>query len=91
MLHPCSRTFAGAAPFSEAETSAVADFLQRHNDSLLTYLAYHTYSQYWMLPYAYTATSKPPNNDELVTDAIRHSQFLSVTFTHIGYTIITSE
>ena len=64
---PCGRIYLGESAMSEPETRAVANFLSQHNDTLRAYLAYHSFSQYWMLPYSYTKDINPPNFDELVS------------------------
>ncbi|RMZ93180.1 carboxypeptidase A2 [Brachionus plicatilis] len=55
---PCSDTFCGMSPFSEIEIKGVADFILKNNDSIVSYLNFHSYSQLWMTPWGYT-TNKP--------------------------------
>ena len=67
---PCSRMFIGPAPFSEPETEAVAQYLANHNDSIKAYLAYHSFSQLWMMPYSYSKEQNPHNLEQLVSTII---------------------
>ena len=63
---PCSRNYEGAFPFSEPETAAMSSFLLDNKENLVAYLAYHSYSQFWMTPYGFTEKLRPPNQEELV-------------------------
>ncbi|CAF1351069.1 unnamed protein product [Rotaria sordida] len=55
---PCSDTFCGEKAFSEIETAQVAKFIADHQDTIVHYINFHSYSQLWMSPWAYT-TMKP--------------------------------
>lgn len=57
---PCSESYCGSQPFSEPETKGVSDYLSKHNDSIVCYINFHSYSQLWMSPYGWTKT-KPGN------------------------------
>jgi hypothetical protein len=48
---PCSDTFCGGKPFSEIETTQVAKFIGDHNDTIVHYINFHSYSQLWMTPW----------------------------------------
>ncbi|XP_069476469.1 carboxypeptidase B-like [Ambystoma mexicanum] len=65
---PCDDTYCGAAPESEKETKALADFIRRNLSSIKGYLTIHSYSQMLLYPYSYTY-SLPSNNVELNTIA----------------------
>lgn len=41
---PCSDTYAGSKPFSESETSAVDNYLNRTHDRFDVYLSFHSYA-----------------------------------------------
>ncbi|CAF1283662.1 unnamed protein product, partial [Rotaria sordida] len=41
---------------SEVETAQVAQFLSNHSDTIVHYINFHAFSQYWMAPWAYTTT-----------------------------------
>lgn len=43
---PCSETFGGAKAFSEPETKAVQDFIERSNANFKASLSFHSYGQY---------------------------------------------
>ncbi|CAF4492834.1 unnamed protein product, partial [Didymodactylos carnosus] len=55
---PCSDTYCGEKPFSEIETKQVSTFIGEHNDTIVHYINFHSYSQLWMTPWGYT-TKKP--------------------------------
>lgn len=55
---PCSETYCGEKAFSESEVRGVAEFLAKNNDTIVSYMNFHSYSQLWMSPYGYTA-NKP--------------------------------
>lgn len=60
-------TFPGVAPFSEPELRAVRRALLRLRGRLALYLAFHSFSQLWMTPFAYSTETRPNNIDYLVT------------------------
>jgi len=59
--NPCSETFRGTNYFSEVEVKNVADFLAG-NPRFVGYLNFHSYSQYWLSPWGYTATQPDDYN-----------------------------
>ncbi len=50
-LDPCSLQFCGYEPFSEIELQGLLDFFNKSNMNMVSYLNFHSYSQYWMTPY----------------------------------------
>jgi hypothetical protein len=48
---PCSDTYCGEKKFSEIETQQVANFIGAHNDTIVHYINFHSYSQLWMTPW----------------------------------------
>jgi len=68
---PCSDTYRGTSPFSEAETSSARDFLLTIADHTDIFVSVHAYSQYWLVPWGGTDV-KPPDYPELkrVGDAV---------------------
>lgn len=48
---PCDDTFCGTKPFSEVETAQVSKFIGEHNDTIVHYINFHSYSQLWMSPW----------------------------------------
>ncbi|KAK9680825.1 Carboxypeptidase activation peptide [Popillia japonica] len=51
----CSDTFAGSAPFSESETSALRDVVLAYGDQIKLYLTFHSYGNYLLYPWGYTS------------------------------------
>lgn len=62
---PCSVVYAGAVPFSENCTRALADFIASVGDTLLGYFAFHSYGQALVIPYGHTSKHLD-NYNELV-------------------------
>ena len=48
---PCDDTYCGGKAFSEVETAQVAKFIGDHNDTIVHYINFHSYSQLWMSPW----------------------------------------
>ena len=67
---PCQGVYSGSRPFSEPETIAVANFLLQHKDRMKMYLSLHSYSQLWLIPWAYTR-QHPTDYDQLVRISLR--------------------
>jgi len=53
--NPCSETFFGASPFSEACVANLAKYLTSLGPNLKGYIAVHAYSQLWMTPWGWTS------------------------------------
>lgn len=51
----CSNTFAGSAPFSESETSALRDVVLQYTDQIKLFLAIHSYGNYLLYPWGHTS------------------------------------
>ncbi|XP_015787637.2 carboxypeptidase A4-like [Tetranychus urticae] len=62
--NPCSEMFKGDKAFSEKESQAVRDGVQKLGKSLKVFLTLHSYSQLWMIPHAFT-TQHSPHHEEL--------------------------
>ena len=58
--------YVGPEALSEPELRGVIDFLRANSEDLRAYLAYHSFSQFWMLPYSYTKDKIPKHYDEMV-------------------------
>lgn len=67
--NPCDETFRGAAPFSEPECKALAEYVRSIKDKIGVYLAYHSYGQYILSPYGHSATEFPDNYNDMLTIA----------------------
>jgi len=50
---PCSDTYCGQSAFTEPEVQGVANFL-RNISNLKAFVDFHSYSQQWLSPLAYT-------------------------------------
>ena len=50
----------GGKAFSEPETRAMKECIEKIRKQIGIYISIHSYSQFWMTPYSYTST--PPNN-----------------------------
>ena len=62
---PCSTTYRGSAPFSEAESSAVRDALSANSGRVKAFISVHSYASLWMTPFGHTS-ELPPDYDEMV-------------------------
>ncbi|XP_048396202.1 carboxypeptidase B2 isoform X2 [Stegostoma tigrinum] len=61
---PCSETYCGRYPESEPEVKAVAAFIRKRSDHIMSYISIHSYSQMVMFPYSYKL-SRSKDHDEL--------------------------
>lgn len=77
--NPCSENYAGPKPFSEPETLHLANFVQKYRKNLKIYLAFHSFGQYFMFPYGYTA-EKVDNYDTLVSFVFIAYRMRKLTF-----------
>ncbi|CAF3975355.1 unnamed protein product, partial [Rotaria sp. Silwood1] len=90
---PCSEVFCGSKPFSEIETFQVAQFISNHNDTIVNYINFHSYSQLWMSPWGYTTIL--PSDFKLQDDGsikavnaiatIHGTQYQHGAYASIGY------
>jgi len=51
----CSETYHGGSAFSQVESQNVRDFINSIANQTRVYLTFHTYGQYWLTPWGYTA------------------------------------
>lgn len=63
---PCSPDYAGPYAFSETETKTMSKFISTIQEKLVAYIAFHSYSQFLLIPYGYT-NKHVDNYDELVS------------------------
>lgn len=63
--NPCFTMYAGTEPFSECESQALANYLNKTKEDIALYLSLHTFSQKWMTPFGHTP-QKPERYVELV-------------------------
>ncbi|CAG9789473.1 unnamed protein product [Diatraea saccharalis] len=59
-------TYCGEKPFSEPESVAMGKFIRSHSKDLEYYIAFHSYGQYMIIPYAHLKTHME-NYDEMKT------------------------
>lgn len=64
--NPCSDTYGGAYAFSEKCVINMKDEILRVADRVEMYMGVHSYSQMWLMPWAYGG-SKPSDYPELVS------------------------
>lgn len=62
---PCAETYNGGAAFSEIESQIIRDTILAIANQTAVYLTVHSYGQYWLTPWGYTA-DLPANYDQLV-------------------------
>lgn len=55
----CAEDYRGPSPFSEPETQAIRDFVERSGMNFSTGLNYHSYGRYFNIPYACEANGLP--------------------------------
>ena len=59
--NPCAETYRGDNAFSELETAAERDFIvnQIGVKRVKSFIAVHSYGQYWLYPWGYTSALTP--------------------------------
>ena len=67
--------FRGYNPFSEKETIAARDWVEKHKDSIVLYIDFHAYGQLWMTPFGYSLLT-PSNEMEMVLVNVSHIERL---------------
>jgi len=68
--NPCSDLFHGGSAFSQPETKALSDLiisLESQGVTFGAYMTFHSYGQYWLLPWGYTSGVYPPDYPENVS------------------------
>lgn len=63
--NPCSETYSGPQAFSEPLTRSISEFITTIGPELQAYIAFHSYSQLFLLPYGYSSQHLE-NFDDLV-------------------------
>ena len=76
--------YAGAEPFSERESQALAKYLNKTKEDIAAYLSLHTFSQKWMTPFGHTA-QKPERYSELVRYSETLKCFLKIKSFFVFY------
>lgn len=66
----CSSSYRGNAAFSEPETRAVKEWVEKMKGEVdwAAYFTLHSYGQKWMTPWGYTNTVLPRDYREMVSN-----------------------
>ncbi|XP_026742947.1 zinc carboxypeptidase A 1-like [Trichoplusia ni] len=83
-----AQTYCGPFAFSEKESSAMAKFVRSHGQSLEYYLAFHSYGQYMIVPYA-DRKDHVDNYDELMKMCLQAKKRIAAKY-NTQYTIGTA-
>ncbi|XP_017027011.1 zinc carboxypeptidase [Drosophila kikkawai] len=63
---PCDHWFGGEEPNTEVEILSLQDFVSSFDDGYIrSYMAFHAYGQYVLLPYGHSNTEFPPNYEQM--------------------------
>ncbi|KFD47695.1 hypothetical protein M513_11428 [Trichuris suis] len=84
-----SHVYCGPYAFSEPETMSLRTFLKENEDKIVAYVALHTFSQLWLMPFGYDVNAFPPNIEELNETAHEAVRALKSVH-HSNYRIMTS-
>ncbi|KZS09621.1 putative Carboxypeptidase B [Daphnia magna] len=76
---PCAETYNGGAAFSEIESRIIRDTILGIANQTMVYLTVHSYGQYWLTPWGYTA-DLPANYDQLYDLAVRAVDKLTAVY-----------
>lgn len=68
-IDPCAENYRGLYPFSEPETRLMANYIWPIRDKLLLYLSFHSYGQFWLLPWGFSY-SVPSDYTDLASTEI---------------------
>ncbi|XP_075211068.1 carboxypeptidase B-like isoform X2 [Lycorma delicatula] len=60
---PCKEIYAGSSAFSEPETKAVSNFILSKKSELKAFVTFHSYGQYILYPWGYSARVPPDYAD----------------------------
>lgn len=54
-MNPCSNTYAGPSPASEAETQAIINYVNilKSDGNVIYYIAFHSFSQMILIPFSH--------------------------------------
>jgi len=77
---PCEETFRGPQAFSEPEVKSITDFWGKNAKNIQALFSLHSFSELWMLPYAYKKPAVyPPDYEELLKLAQEGEKALEAT------------
>ncbi|XP_067651678.1 carboxypeptidase B-like isoform X2 [Haliotis asinina] len=63
--NPCSDIYSGRSRFSAPESTALKDYLDTHNDTIVAYFSLHSFGRYILYPWGYNRTVTPADAAEL--------------------------
>ncbi|RLN83427.1 hypothetical protein BBJ28_00012904 [Nothophytophthora sp. Chile5] len=69
---PCGDDYAGPRAFSEPETQAIRDLVERNSSDFSVALNYHSYGKYFNLPFACEAEGEPAEPGRSMFQALAH-------------------
>ncbi|CDW58245.1 Peptidase M14 domain containing protein, partial [Trichuris trichiura] len=88
-VSPCSYIYCGPRAFSEPETMSLSAFLKQNEDKIVAYVALHTFSQLWLMPFGYDVNALPSNLNEL--DETAHEAVRALrSVHHSNYRVLRS-
>lgn len=65
--HPCSDLYPGERPFSEIESSNIADYLSKHQHKMVAFFDVHSYSKLWISPWGWKDKKPPEYSSQMVS------------------------
>jgi hypothetical protein len=71
---PCSLTYRGKSPFSEPETQAIKQFIEKHSDIKVAY-NYHSYGNMLLTPFMYLRNAQEEFNKEYEKEFKIYNEF----------------
>jgi len=66
---PCSNMYPGKSPFDQDNVRIVKTYLEEQRNKLKGYISYHSYSQLFLIPLAYTVNPPPDREHHLKVGA----------------------
>jgi carboxypeptidase A2 len=75
---PCSTTFHGQGAASEPEVQAVQNYVTAENKDFEVFLTFHTYGQYWLVPYG--DCTGPDNEEQTLAVADRTARAIESVY-----------
>ena len=63
---PCLDTWPGDRAFSEPSTQIMSRYINANKDNMIMLISMHSFTQLWLVPYAYEWDAYPPDYNDLV-------------------------
>lgn len=67
---PCTEDFRGPAAWSEIEARHIKNFIRNKMPYIEGYITFHSYGQFWFVPYGYQRGQFPQNYKEMVNNYV---------------------